>query len=98
MQKQNANNIWVFSWQLLRIIVCLASNCSVPGFQHFSYAWIAPVDDACILKINSVAFESRMAGNIGTPFKNFGVLHPKSRPTSDRQTNVVYKIPCAGME
>ena len=45
-----------------RIIVCLASNCSVSGFQRFPYAWIASVDDTRILKINSVAFEPRMHG------------------------------------
>ena len=53
----------------------MASNCSVPGFQRFSYAWIASVDNASILKINSVAFEPSMAGNIGTIFKNFGVSY-----------------------
>ena len=29
---------------MLRIIVCMAGNCSVPRFQRFSYALIASVD------------------------------------------------------
>ena len=53
----------------------MAGNCSVPRFQRFSYAWIASVDNMCILKINSVAFEPSMAGNIGTIFKNLGVSY-----------------------
>ena len=36
---------------------------------------VASVNDACILKINSMAFEPRMAGNIGAIFKNFGVSY-----------------------
>ena len=42
------------------MIFFLASDCSVPGFQCFSYAWIAFVDDLCILRINSVAVEAHV--------------------------------------
>ena len=70
------NNVIIklsMSWQMFSIIVCLASYRSVPRFQRFSYAWIASVDDTCILKINSMTFEPRMAGDVGTTFKSFGV-------------------------